>query len=212
MQLNELKEKLTSKKILMMVIGVLVIIWLIRETMMWTYMHEFQRMFTQFNTQFDAQQKMIHQKIDDAESHFEKRQRAFDEGFERTGRAIEDARQEFKETMEILEKSALEREKKFDEVFAKGPDELLKQHKAMGDKMFHAFMRESQQRSDYFKKNVTDVDKTLEKTRCFMAIGERPTDLGAPLGLTPIQLEERRNNMMRIRMELAKSNDCEAYL
>lgn len=212
MNLSALKEKLTSKKVLIFVIGVLLVSWFIREVMMWTYIHEFQQMFNQFNTRFEEQQKMIHNKINEAESDFEKRQRAFDKSFNRTGQMIEEARHEFQKTMEDLEKSALERERKFDEAFAKGPEQLLNQHKAMGDKMFKEFIKESKHQSDYFKKNVVDVDKKFESIRCFMAIGERPNNRDAPPGLTPQQLEDRRNNLMRIRREFAKSNHCEAYL
>ena len=212
MDFNTLVEKLTWKKIIVVVLVALLGMWILREVMFLTFFHEAKQMFNQFNTQFEQQQKKIHNKLAESENDFDKRTKAFDDGFEKTHQMIEQTQKRFQETMIELDRQALKREKKFDEAFAKAPQQMFDQHKAMSEKMFNEFKQASRRQSDDFKNNIMNVDKTSEATRCNIALGNRPTNRNAPLGLTPQQLKERFNNLMRIRKETATVEHCEKYL
>lgn len=212
MDFNALVEKLTWKKIVVVTLVALFGIWILREVMFWTFFHEARQLFGQFNTQFEQQQKQIHNKLAESESDFDKRTKDFDEGFKKTDQMFEQTQKRFQETMDALDKEALERDKKFDEAFAKAPQQMFDQHQAMGEKMFNEFKQESRRQSDDFIKNIMNVDKTSEETRCSIALGNRPNNRTAPPELTPQQLKERANNLMRIRKEIAKVEHCEKYV
>ncbi len=211
MDLNSIVEKLTWKKIVIVTLVTVFGIWLLREVMFWTFFHEATQMFSQFNTQFDQQQKQIHNKIAESESDFDKRHKAFNEGFDKTHQMIEESQQQFQKTMAELDRQALEREKKFDEAFAKAPQQMLAQHKAMSEKMFDEFKEESRRHFAEFN-NLTQNKKISEASRCEMALGNRPNNRNAPPGLSAQELKDRLNNLMRIRKEIAKAEHCEAYL
>ena len=212
MNLDAMVNKLTWKKIAVVVLVVVLGMWIVREIMFWTFFHEASQMFGQFNTQFEQQQKQIHNKLIESESDFDKRRKSFDESFNQTHQMIEESSQQFQKVMDDLDKRALEREKKFDAAFAKAPQQMFDQHQAMGEKMFNAFLQESKQHSDKFIKTMMKDEKANDATRCSLALGNRPNNRMAPPGLSPQQLKDRFNNLMRIRKEIAKVEHCEAYV
>lgn len=212
MDFNFKIEQLTWKKIVIAGLAIVISIVLVRELLLWTFFREATHLFGQFNTQFEQQQKQIHNKIKETESDFDKRHRLFNESFEKGEKMMAEQRQEMTNAMEQLEKSALEREKKFDEFFAKAPQQMLAQHKAMGEKMFDEFVKESRERSHHFQNVVSSDQHRSEKTRCEIALGNRPTNRSAPVGLTPEQQKDRLANLMRIRKEIAVVEHCETYV
>lgn len=212
MDFDAMINRLTWKKIAVIAFIIMLGIWLLREVIYWTAFHKASQLFSQFNTQFDQQQKQIHNKLVESESDFDKQKIDFDKGFEKTHQMIEESSRHFQETMNKLDKAALEREKKFDEIFAKVPQQMLDQHKAMGEKMFNEFKEESRRQSNDFTNHVIHNDKKEEADRCSSVLGNRPNNRMAPPGMSAQQLKDRLNNLMRIRKEMAKAEHCEAYV
>lgn len=210
MDFNSMIEKLTWKKIVIVTLIAVFGIWLLREVMLWTFFHEARQVFSQFNTQFEQQQKQIHNKIAESESDFDKRQKAFNESFDKTHQLIEESRQQFQETMAELDRQALEREKKFNEAFAKAPQQMFDQHKAMSERMFNEFKAESRRQSNDFRNHVMNLGETSEEDRCRTVLGDWSNN--TPSKFNSKQSKEKFNSVMRMRKEIAKAEHCEAYL
>lgn len=71
MDFEKLLNNLTIKKIVVIVLMVVVGLWLLRELFFWEFVHSFKNVYSQFTTQFDQDQKTIHNIIQD---NFKKQQ------------------------------------------------------------------------------------------------------------------------------------------
>lgn len=158
MNINEMINQLTWKKIVVIALLFFAASWVLREMLFWSYIREFQQTMSQFNTQFEQDQKAIHNKIVESDVVSDKWNKQFEKNSNDVHEAVE---KNLKDTMQFLQDSRAQMEEhqnKFYKEFDEMPEKMWKAYEAFGERMFANHDKLSKKENDALDKEFSQQD------------------------------------------------------
>lgn len=212
MNFNSFVNNLSWKKLILIIVGVVIVGWLVREVMFWTFFHETKQMFNQFNKQFTEQQKDIQKTISDSDNEFVARNKNFNDLSKNFNQGFDELQNKNAATWEKIENERAVREAAFDKEFEEAPKKMWDHHEKMAKMMRDGFIKDSKQMHKDFQGNEANVTKLKECTKKLAVIGFLKDGLPESENITSEQRKSRDQTILLIRQEIAKAERCVSSL
>lgn len=148
---NEINEW-SWKKIVVIGIGVVFVMFIFHEFILWNSFREAKAMIDSLNVQIENHQKQIHKIISDSDNEFQERRKLMDQNAENMEKFVNDFHAKVRANLDRADREMEEKDKKFDEFFKEAPATLLKAHEEMGKKMEADFYKSVDRNQKAFQK------------------------------------------------------------
>lgn len=164
MNVNNLVNNLTFKKIAVIFLIFIAVNWMIHELIMWSYFNKIQQTMNHFNDQFTQDQERIHNKIVESEKDVDKWNKAFDQKQNEFHEAVDKGMRENLNFIQNSQSQMADQQKEFDKKFAEMPDKMWKAHKEFANQVSDTFEANGKRMDELRTKQINE-DARKDKSR-----------------------------------------------
>lgn len=156
MNVNNLVNNLTFKKIAVIFLIFVAGNWMIHEIIMWSYFSKFQTTMNHFNEQFTQDQERIHNKIMESEKGVDKWNKEFEQKQNEFHEAVDRGMRENLNFIQNSQSQMAEQQKDFDKKFAEMPDKMWEAHKEFANQALNVFETNGKRMDDLRTKQINE--------------------------------------------------------
>lgn len=156
MNVNNLVNNLSLKKIAVIFLIIIAANWVIHEIIFLSYFNKFQQTMNSFNDQFNQDRERIHNKILESERDVDKWNKAFEQKQNEFHETVDKGMRENLNFIQNSQNQMAEQQKAFDKKFAEMPDKMWKAHKEFGRQAFSTFQENAKRMDDVRLKQMNE--------------------------------------------------------
>jgi len=154
MDIENFVNQLNGKKIALIGIVVVIVLFIFHEILFWSLFKDTTNMFSSIATQIAEQQKDIQKQIADSDKEFKARGDDMDELSANFDKNFRKMQTEMNDYMEKAEREQAERDKAFDEAYKRAPAEMMAMFQKAEDDMEKNYFKQSAKMQDDFQKHI----------------------------------------------------------